>query len=243
MGIANLLSESPAKASPAGYILDIIILVGLFLFVFGCAKRGFINVFFSFVSSVVALIAAISLAGVFASITGGLFGLEASLAESFTETFSKAEGFNITFQGKEELEFLLETDKIPAIIATLIAKKYVGAEIAPGTTLGMLAGGTVAELLCSLIAGIILFIIFKILILILRKFFTKLTEKIGLLDKINRLLGMVVGLIEGVFIISIIMSVLALIPSPAITAFFNNSLILKFLYNHNPIVTMLGWFL
>ena len=73
-------------ASPIGYILDIIILIGLFIFVFICAKRGFVNIFFSFVSSIVALFAAIALSGVFVSMTGGLFGLEATLSESFAET-------------------------------------------------------------------------------------------------------------------------------------------------------------
>ena len=230
-------------ALPTGYILDIIIVVGLFLFVFSCARRGFINVFFSFVSSVVALIAAISLAGVFASITGGFFGVEASLTESFTNTFTQIKGFDVALGGKEELDVLLSTDQISAIIATLVAKKYVGQEIAAGTTLGVLVGSTFAELLTSLISGVALFIVFKILIAILRKFFNKLIEKIGLLSKINRILGMLVGLIEGILTVSLIMSVLALIPSPAITEFFNNSLILKLLYNHNPIVSMLGWFL
>ena len=238
MDISNLMS-----AGPTGYILDILIVVGLFSFVFGCAKRGFINVFFSFVSSVVALFAAISLAGVFASLTGGLFGVEESLIESFTETFSKMNGFNVDLAGKSELDLLLSTGKVPAIIATLVAKKYADVAIAPGTTLAMLVGETFAELLTSLIAGIILFIIFKILIRILRKFFNKLTEKIGLLDKLNRILGMLVGFIEGIFIISIVISILALLPSESMTGLFNNSLILKLLYNHNPIVMMLGWFL
>ena len=231
------------SAGPTGYILDILILVGLFLFVFSCAKRGFINVFFSFVSSVVALFAAVALAKVFASMTGGLFGIEASLAESFTTTFSQIKGFNVVLGGHDELDILLSTDKISAIIATLVAKKYMGTAIPEGSTLASLVGATFAELLTSLIAGIILFILIKIVIFILRKFFTKLTEKIGLLDKLNRLLGMAVGFIEGIFVVSLIMSVLALIPSPAITEFFNHSLILNMLYNHNPIVSMLGWFL
>ena len=230
-------------AGPTGYILDILILVGLFLFVFSCAKRGFINVFFSFVSSVVALFAAITFAKVFASITGGLFGIEASLTESFTTTFSQIKGFDVVLGGHDELDLLLSTDKMSAIIATLVAKKYMGIAIPEGSTLGALVGATFAELLTTLISGVILFIVFKILIFILRKFFTKLTEKIGLLDKLNRLLGMAVGFLEGMFIISLVMSVLALIPSPAITDFFNHSLILKMLYNHNPIVSMLGWFL
>lgn len=232
-----------AAINVTAYLLDILIVIGLFVFVFICARKGFINVFFSFVSSTVALIAAISLAGVFSSLTGGLFGLEASLAESFTQTFSQIKGFDIALRGQEDLELLLATDQLPAIIATLVAKKYVGSAIPAGTTLGMLVGGTFAELLCSLISGVVLFILIKILIFILRKFFTKLTEKIGLLDKLNRILGMVVGFIEGIFFISLVMSILALIPSPAITSFFNSSLILKLLYNHNPIVMMLGWFL
>lgn len=238
MFTSNLLS-----ANPVGYILDIIILVGLFLFVFVCAKRGFINVFFSFVSSVVALFAAVSLAGVFASITGGLFGLETSLTESFTTTFSQIKGFDIVLSGKSELDLLLSTDQISAIIATLVAKKYVGEAIPDGATLASLVGATFAELLTSLISGVVIFILIKIIIFILRKFFTKLTEKIGLLDKLNRLLGMAVGLVEGIFVISLVMSVLALIPSPAINEFFNSSIVLNYLYNHNPIVSMLGWFL
>ncbi len=238
----NLLNAS----SPVGYVLDVVILIGLFIFVFICAKRGFINVFFSFVSSIVALFGAIALAGVFVSITGGLFGIEASLAESFTETIAKIDGFNVNISGtitESTLKELLSTGKIPAIIATLVAKKYVGVEIPADATLASLVGETFAGLLCSLIAGVVLFILIKILLKLIKKIFNKITEKIGLLGKLNRILGMLVGFIEGILVISIGMSVLALIPSEAITNFFNSSLILKLLYNHNPIVVMLGWFL
>ncbi len=238
----NLLSAT----NPTGYVLDVVILIGLFIFVFICAKRGFINIFFSFISSIVALFAAIALAGVVVSLTGGLFGLETSLAESFTETVSKIDGFNVNIAGsfaENDLSEMLSTNKIPAIIATLVAKKYVGVDLAPGTTLASLVGGTIAELLCSLIAGVVLFILVKLLIKLLKKVFNAITKKIGLLNKLNRILGMLVGFIEGILIISLVMSVLALIPSESITAFFNSSLILKLLYNHNPIVVMLGWFL
>ena len=238
----NLLNT----AGPTGYILDVVILLGLFIFVFICARRGFINILFSFVSSILALFLAVSLAGVFVSFTGGLFGIEGSLTETFTEMFSKIDGFDVNLSGvfvENDLSELLSTTKIPAIIATLVAKKYVGIDIAPGTTLGMLAGETVAGLLCSLISGVALFILFKILLKLIRKIFNKIIDKIKLLSKLNRILGMLVGFIEGVLIISIVVSVLALIPSEAITSFFNSSLILKLLYNRNPIVAMLGWFL
>lgn len=228
--------------SPAGYIMDVVILLAFFVFVFVCAKRGFINIFFSFVSSVVALFAAIALAKVFVNVTGGLFGIENSMAEKFTATFSKMKGFNVDVSG-EDIGSLLSAGALPALIGKLMVKKYAGETFASDTTLGMLAGETVAGLFCSLIAGIFLFILIKILIRILRKVFTKISKKIDLIGKLNRILGMLIGFIEGILIISIFVSILALIPSESINQFFNNSLILRFLYNRNPIVWMLGWFI
>lgn len=229
-------------AGPWGYISDVVIVLLFTVFVFICAKRGFINVVFSFASNILAFFGAIALAKVFVSITGGLFGLEASLTESFTNTFSKMNGFDIDVAG-QDVNALLSTGAIPALIATLVMKKYAGVTLEAGTTLGMMAGSTVAGLLCSLISGFVLFILLKILIKLLKKVFNLIAKKINIIGKLNRFLGSLVGLIEGIFIISIIVSVLALIPSAGIHNFFNNSLILRLLYNHNPIVWMLGWFI
>lgn len=229
-------------AGPWGYISDVVIVLVFFVFVFICGKRGFINVLFSFASNIVALFGAIALAKVFVSLTGGLFGLEGALTESFTQTFSKMNGFDVDVAG-QDINALLSTGALPALIATLVVKKYSGVTLEAGTTLGMLAGSTVAGLLCSLISGVVLFILLKILIKLLKKIFNLIAKKINLVGKINRILGVLVGFIEGVLIISLVVSILALIPSAAISNFFNNSLILRLLYNHNPIVWMLGWFI
>ena len=229
-------------ASPAAYIVDVVILVALVVFVMICAKRGFVKMIFQFASGLVALIAAIALAKVVVSVTGGLFGLLDSLTNSFTATFSKLNGFNVDISGRN-IEELLASKDVSAIIATLIAKKYVGVELAAGTTLGFLAGSTMAELLCTLLAGVVLFFVLKIVFKLLSKIFTAIISKIKLLGKVNRLLGALVGIIEGIFFISLAISILTLIPSEGIMNFFNGSIILRLLYNHNPIVWMLGWFL
>lgn len=227
---------------PVGYILDAVILVGLIIYVIICAKRGFIKMIFHFASGIVALIAAISLAKVMVSLTGGLFGLFDLLTEKFTESFSRSEGFNVDIAG-QDLKTLLASKDMVAIIATLIVKKWVDVPLEPGTTLGYLAGSTVAELLCTLIAGVALFFLLKIVFKLLSKVLTALFNKIKLLGKINTLLGIILGLLEGIFVISVVVSVLTLIPSAAITSFFDSSIILRLLYNHNPIVWMLGLFL
>ena len=123
------------------------------------------------------------------------------------------------------------------------AKKYVGVELAAGTTLGYLAGSTVAELLCTLITGIALFFVLKIFFKLMAKIFTLIIKKIKILDKVNKILGVIFGFIEAVVVISIVMSVLTLIPSTEMYNFFNSSLILRLLYNHNPIVWLLGFLL
>ena len=229
-------------AVPIGYVCDGVILLGLFIFMMICRKRGFVKMFFRFASGLVAVVAAIALAKFALTATGGLFGLQEYFTGKFTETFSKMSGFDVDISG-QDISALISSKDLSAVIATLIAKKYVGVELAAGTTLGYLAGSTVAELLCTLLSGIAVFIALKIVCGLLGKIFTVLINRIKLLGKVNRTLGMIVGLLEGVFFISLAVSVLTLLPSAAILDFFNSSIILRLLYNHNPIVWLLGMFL
>ncbi|MBO5736415.1 MAG: CvpA family protein [Clostridia bacterium] len=226
---------------PVGYILDAIILVGLIVYMIICGKRGFVKMIFQFASGIVALILAISLAKVVVSATG-MFGLLGALTDKFAGVFAKSEGFNVELAG-QDLKALLETKDMVAIIATMIVKKYAGVEFTQGETLATLAGSTVAELLCTLIAGVVLFFVLKIVFKLLSKVLTAIFDKITLLGKVNSILGVVLGFLEGVFVISVIISVLTLIPSAAITNFFESSIILRLIYNRNPIVWMLGLFL
>lgn len=227
---------------PVGYILDAVILLGLFVYVFICAKRGFVKMIFHFASGIVAVIAAIALAKVTVSVTGGLFGLMDTLEVKFTEIFSKQEGFNIPLAAGQDVKALLETKDMVAIIATLVVKKYANVDLT-GKTLAVLAGSTVAELLCTLIAGVALFFLLKIACKSLSKILTAIFKKVKLLGKINSFLGFLLGLLESIFIISVVVSVLALIPSEAMMGFFDGSLVLRLLYNYNPIVWLLGLFL
>jgi uncharacterized membrane protein required for colicin V production len=227
---------------PVGYILDAVILIGLLIFVIICAKRGFVKMIFHFASGLVAFLVALALAKVMVSATGGLFGLMDSLTESFTETFSKMEGFNVDIAGQDIQALVAEKDMV-AIIATLVVKKWVGVPLEPGTTLGYLAGSTVAELLCTLIAAVALFFILKIVFKLLSKILTAIFKKIKLLGKLNSLLGLILGLAEGILVVSLIVSVLTLIPSTSVMNFFESSFVLRWLYNNNPIVWLLGLFL
>ena len=223
------------------YIADGIALLFIIGFTIVCAKRGFIDCFFGFISTLVALILAVTIAKSFMNATDGLFGLRNSLTESLTKRFSKLDGFGVDIS-TVGTEAALSNADLPAVIAKLVLKT-TSSTLEPGTTLGMLLGSTVARLLCLLICALVLFILIKLVIKILRRALTKVAESIPILDGVNALLGAVVGLLQSILILSVIIGVLTLFPSDTITEYFANTYMVKFLFEHNPLVAILGLFL
>ncbi len=228
-------------AGTSGIIVDVIVAVVMLGFVLGSAKKGFITCLFGFVSTLLALFIAVSLAKSVTELTGGFFGVQELLESKWVETFSKKSGFNIDISG-QDLEGLLATQDLPAILVSSILKNHTGT-LAAGTTLAMVVGSTAAQLSATLITGIALFIVTKLLIKIVRRVFNQIAEKIKLLGAINKLLGAIVGFIKIVLIISLIVSILSIIPSSANMKLLTESAILSYLYNHNPLFVMIGWFL
>ena len=232
---------SLCAAGLSGYLVDAIVVVIMLFFIFSCAKRGFINCFFGFISTIAALFLAISLAQITVTVTGGLFGVQNALETSFVTSFSSLAGFDIDVSG-QDLSLLLQEKDLPAILITL-ALKNNGGNIPAGSTLGMIVGESVAWLATVLIAGIILYILVRLFLRILRTLFNSISDSIGLIGFVNRLLGSLVGFVEVILLASLVISFITLIPSQNVIDFFQSSLILRALYNHNPIVTIISWFL
>lgn len=228
-------------AGKSGLIVDAIVAVVMLLFVLISAKKGFITCFFGFISTLLALFIAVSFAKSVMELTGGFFGVQDMLETKWVASLSKKDGFNIDISG-QDLEGLLEAKDLPAILVTSILKNHTGA-LAAGTTLAMVVGGTAARLSATLLTGIALFIVTKLLLKIIRRVFNKIAEKIKLLSAINKLLGAIVGFVEILLIVSLVISILSIFPSSANMKLFTESAILSYLYNHNPLFVMIGWFL
>lgn len=221
------------------YIVDIIVVALMLLFVFICAKKGFITCFFGFISTIGALFVAFSFASLFASMTGGLFGLQGVLETSLVGSFSNLTGFDIPLDPSADLTEMLASQDMSEVLVNLIAQNWGDADIA-GKTLAELAGYTVAEFATAVIAGVALFIILKFVFMVLKKFFNFLFKG-GLLGTLNRLLGAAVGLVEAVLIASLVVTVLSLFPD--MMSFLNGSIILTALYQFNPLMWLITLFL
>lgn len=221
------------------FIVDIIVVAIMLLFVFICAKKGFVTCFFGFISTIAALFVAFSFATLFANMTGGLFGLQGVLETSLVGSFSNLAGFDIPLDPGADLTELLASQDMSEIFVNLIAQNWGGADVA-GRTLAEIAGQTVAEFAVAVIAGVALFIILKIVFMILKKFFNFLFKG-GILGVLNRILGAAIGLIEAVLIASLVVMVLSLFPG--MMSFLNGSIILTALYQFNPLMWLITLFL
>lgn len=219
------------------YIADIVVAVVLLIFVLSCAKKGFITCLFGFLSTIVALFAAFTLASVFVNMTGGLFGLEQTLTTSFVNSFSQIEGFAIEIDPSADLTQLLMEGNMSQILVNYIGENYA---LQAGDTLGKIVGETVAQFATKLIGGIALFFVLKIVFGLLKKIFNFIAKD-GFLGFFNKLLGAAIGLIEGVLFVSIAAAILSMFP--VTSAWLANSLILKVIDQINPIMWLITLFM
>ena len=235
----NLICAS----SWAGYIADAVVILLALSMIIVCARKGFIGCLLSIISTVVALIAAIFLAKPILEATNGLFGLQDKFCLSFTQSFAKIKGFDVDISAVG-VEAALEAYNVAAVFAALIVK-LVGKQetLAPGSTLAGLLGDATSALAVTLIAGIIIFILIKLVVVLLKCLLKSTVKKIKFVNGIDALLGAVVGFIQAFLIVCGVLAVLAIIPSESISGYFEQTLFVGKLFAYNPLVTIIGWFL
>ena len=154
-----------AVAKWTNYVVDIIVILFLVGFAIVCAKKGFIECLFGFLSTIVALVTASVLAKVIVDATNGWFGVQNWLADLLTTAFGKISGFE-TVISEGSIESALLDKNLPVILANL-ALKYFGKGDVPDTmTLAQVFGGTTSRLICLLVTGALVFLIVKLLLLL-----------------------------------------------------------------------------
>lgn len=221
------------------YAVDVFVLLFLVAFVFICAKRGFIECFFSLVSTMIALFIAVTFAKLLLTATGGLFGLQGVLENGLTSSFAKLEGFNaeVSAQGVEDA---LAAQNLPAILANLALKWFGKTQPPEGATIAMVFGGVCGRMLSLLIVGVIIFFLCKVLLYFIKRALNDFVESIVILDSVNTALGAGVGLIYGTLIISTLLTFVSLFPIAWVQELIAGSLVLGWIYNQNLFIWALG---
>lgn len=227
----------------SGYIVDGVVILFALIMTIICAKRGFVGCLLGTISTLIALIAAVLLAKPAVNLTGGLFGLQEKFSLSFSESFAKVKGFNTDISAIG-VEAALKEHDVTAVLAALVLK-LVGKQesLAAGTTLAGLLGEATSSLAVNLITGLILFILIKLVVALLKGVLKGIIKKVKLVNGIDTVLGAAVGFLEAFLIVCGILAVLAVVPSDSITTYLEGTLFIGKLFAHNPLVTIIGWFL
>ena len=224
----------------ANYAADAVVIILICIFAVSSAKKGFVECFFGFISTVLAVIAAFTFMKGVLSWTDGLFGLQGLIENAVVEGLSKVTGFDIDVSSAG-IEAALEDKNLPSFLINAVVESVGNQELPLGTTLAMLVGGTIADFTATLVAWLAIFLIVKLLLKLVRHVLNSIVEALPIVGSLNHLLGFAVGGIKGLLIVCGVIAVLALIPTAGVNAFFNECTIVRWLYNNNPLHVIFSW--
>ncbi|MBQ3220616.1 MAG: CvpA family protein [Clostridia bacterium] len=230
------------NASWANIVVDIIAGIAILIFAIIAAKKGFIDCFFSLVTTILAIVLAFSLMKSVMRWTGGLFGLEDVIIKGCENALLKIKGFSLDISNAG-IEAALAEQDLPKFLIDMVIEQFGNADLAAGTTLAMIVGSSLGSLITSLIAWVVVFIVAKLLLWIVKKIIMAIVDSVSPVAFVNHLLGFFIGALEGLLIVSLVVAILGIIPAEGLTNFFNECTFVKWLFHHNPLNTVLGWIL
>ena len=219
------------------YLLDGVLALVLLGYVIYCAKRGFIDCFFGFFSTLIALLAAIFLAKALVKWTDGLFGLKKTLDKTFTDAFMRVKGFDTHVVG-EGTEAALKDKNMSAILVQLVLKMTKSAQ--EGTVLAVALGDLTSSLATTILCGVAIFILAKLLMRLMKGALEGVASHLKLVGAANGLLGAFVGVLGFTLLVSFILAVFTIIPVQAVNNALSRSFFIGFIYKYNPVIWLLG---
>lgn len=228
------------NVSWGNYAADAVVVILIFMFAVSSAKKGFVECFFGFISTILAVIAAFALMKGVLSWTEGLFGLQDVIENAVVGGLGKVAGFDIDVSAAG-IEAALEGKNLPSFLINAIVSSVGNQEVPMGTTLAMIVGGTIAEFTATLVAWFAVFLIAKLLLKLVRRVLNSIVEALPIVGSLNHLLGFAVGGIKGLLIVCGVIAVIALIPAEGLNVFLNECTLVRWLYNNNPIHVIFSW--
>ncbi len=228
-------------------IFSIIFLVILAFFIFFCGIKGFIRSIISFSKGIVSFIIATILCRPFANFLMNLPTSKSSENGIISWLIKQSPKFNqIVYPGDYEvISDALKSLSIPGFLSDIIGKSVNNTLPSEGIILSESIAQSIMYLILSVISFVILIIAIRFLLFILRRSIKGILDNLPTIKKIDRIIGIIFGIIVSVFVIDGICFVLmGLISIPGLDSFakfINNTMqlntntftISKFFYEHN----------
>ena len=225
------------------YLVDLFVIFGIMVWALIDGKKGFINCFFSFITAIACSLAVLFLSGPILRMTGGLFGLEGSIQKGLGGWLSGIPMGNLDVS-VDGWRTKLDALSLPQFMKDAVLEEIEGVVggVPAGTLLGVYLGDVIGSFLSLVICSVFVFIGTKLLMGLLKGVLNRIARASKLVSKVNVLGGILAGMFKAFALVCIVLAVLSVIPSESVSALFNNTMLLKSLYNNNPIMLVFSWF-
>lgn len=207
--------------STIGIIIDVVLVIILAVFAIIGYKKGLFKSLLSLFSWIVCILVAIFTAKYVANWINGIYDFNSLIGSQIekglvgmNEVFSRQVN---EFASKEDILNAIADSNINGVLLQLIKIVFNSTAFNPESTatVGNLVGVSIGGMCMIVISGILVFIVLKIVIALLSKLFDNLS-RIKIIGGLNKIFGLIFGLIKGVcviFIFNAVLVALSLIPA------------------------------
>lgn len=215
-------------------ILDLIIIGIIALSTFLGYKQGLIGVAFKIISFFIAIIITLVL---FKPVTNLIIN-NTTWDESIENViYEKLAGTKV-----EEGEKITKEDTdLPGVVVNYINNGIENTVEQAGEDIAQTVSKDLSQSIIQIIVIIVIFVITRIL-LIFAKVILEAVSELPIVKQFNEMGGIIYGILRGGIIILVILAIasfiLPMINQTAILEYINNSILTKFLYNHNIILML-----
>ncbi len=227
-----------------GSIIDLLVVALFFVYAVKGFMKGFVKTFFSTFGTILALLFAVLLASKVALTLENNFGLISTMSDKISGALIKKFGANIVdVPVKDATENLMKNAGIDGWIINIILSAKADSSIPETTTVSQILCPTLGYYTVLIISVIGLFIIFKILFFIIADI-VKSLHKVKVVGAVDKLLGMLLGLVSAFVALEFIIMITGIIPINFIQKINHaliNSNICGFLHKINLFSVIMQW--
>lgn len=224
-----------------GIIVDLIIVLFLLVFVFLGYKKGLTGSIIKLLSFIIAIVISIMFCRPVANYVNRNTEIDDKIKTSIIDIFDKQED-DVSTEEEEEKEKEKEEEGIKEIIFKEISEDIKNAANETKTQVVNQSADRITETIINVGAAIAIYLVVR-LVLIIVSFFIKGITELPIIKQVDKIGGVVYGLVEGMIIIYVIFGIISFItlalPENNISSTIEKSAIGGTIYNNNLILNLL----
>ena len=193
-------------------IIDSVAVIFVLIFIIVGLCQGFVKMFFSTFGTILGLILALILCPFVAQFMENEFSLVTNIANGLGGTLTGVFGhavMNTTIE--EAIASNFSSVQMGGLVASIVMDVATGSDIPVDVTLSQIICPTFAYYVVIALAVLVLFIILKILFFLIGELVKKL-HVITAVAVVDRILGVVMGLLSGLYYLELVMFIIGIIP-------------------------------